>query len=169
MFLQTAITVILLGWAAHGLLKHRTALVAAALTMASVTGLAAVASAVELLPWEEGGWGMHVVALFGGYALGAAVGSRFTSSPTPRSAALTAAVLTLVAGAGLYWREVGVIQEVVQQSPADVRELILTNSMKEIVRLVQLAGGLALASLLIALTPRRKSAALISDVARAAV
>jgi|GEM_PF-6897907 hypothetical protein len=132
-----------------------------ALAMSAVLVVAGLASLGDLGVWLEGGWGMHLLAFLGSYAVGAAVAHRSSSSRGSLAAALVGAVLLAATGAGLYFDGAGALDELVRHAPPLDAELIRDAGRAELARLLQLSGGLigVIAAVLIS-TPRRRRGAL---------
>ncbi len=132
-----------------------------ALAMSAVLVAAGLASLGDLGVWLEGGWGMHLLAFIGSYAVGAAVAHRASSSTGSKAAALVGALLLAVAAAGLYVQGARVIDDVVRKAPPLDAELIRAAGRAELARLPQLSGLLiGVIALVLLSTPRRRRGAL---------
>lgn len=143
-----------LGWAAWSLRRKDRSVAAGAATMSAVTGLAWLAGQTRLEAWAEGGWGMDLLALTGGYALGAAVAYRRSGSRGSLAAALLASAFTATLGGVLYWDATRILEEVLRNADPAAASAILAAAHSEALRLVGLAAGLVLTCAL-ALTLRR--------------
>lgn len=149
-------------WCAVSLAQKNRPVAWGAGVMSAVTGLAAMAENLRLMSWLEGGWGMYVLTLTGGYALSAAVAHRASKSRGAFSAAVTAAVFTVALGGLFFWQAMdGVIDAVQYTDPATAARIIAAGR-GEALRLVELATALALGAGL--LTLRRPPARLFTTV-----
>jgi hypothetical protein len=132
-----------------------------ALAMSAVLVVAGLASLGDLGVWLEGGWGMHLLAFVGSYAVGAAVAHRVSSSAGSKIAAVVGALLLAAAGAGLYSEAVRVVDDAVRNAPALDAEFIRSAGRAEAVRLLELSGLIiGVIALVLLSTPRRRRGAL---------
>ncbi|MFZ5444449.1 MAG: hypothetical protein ACOZQL_30940 [Myxococcota bacterium] len=153
-----SLAVLSAAWALVSLARRQRAIAAGAFTTALTLALAATAAHLGLGPWLEGGYGMGVLALCGGYALGAAVASRFSTSDGPRRAALVGAVVTLAASGAFYAEAVRAVAEAVRHAEPATAALITNAGEAEARRLLELAailGALTAALLFGRQRPRR--------------
>lgn len=125
--------------------------------MAAVLCAVGVASVMDFVPWLEGGWGMHLLALVASYALGAAVAFRTSGSRGSLWAAVAGAALLLPLSGALFVEALRTVDEVLDRVvDRRVAEVIREGSRGEALRLVELGGGAAGAVALVLLTTRRR-------------
>lgn len=157
--LLPCLVVLTSAWSLFSFARGRKAIGAGAATFAATLALSWAASAAEVGPWMEGGYGMAVLAVVGGYALSAAVASRFTRSPGPRRAAVIGVALTLGAAGALYGQAAGAVADAVRQAPPEVAERITAAGNAEAARLLQLAAVLGVVTAALLLRRRGRGAA----------
>lgn len=144
-----AVSVSTAGWSLASFLRRRTAIAAGAAVWSAVSALSWAASVTGFTPWLEGGYGMAVLSVVGGYAIGAAVASRWSESRGPKIAAAVGALVTVLAGLGFHAQALRVIEEALERvDPAEV-ELIRAAGRGEALRLVEWAGLLGLVTVLL--------------------
>ena len=136
------LAVLSLLWSAFNLSRRNTAVAGGALVMSLVTGLAWFAHSIRLDVWLEGGFGMSVLAIIGGYALGSAVAHRSSRSRGAFIASVAAASLMIVSSAAFFRHAMAVPEDIVRDAAPEIRALILNASRGEAMRLLQLAAGL---------------------------
>jgi hypothetical protein len=127
--------------------------------MGLVCATAAAAAGADFMPWLEGGYGMHVLTLIGGYSLGAAMGARVSGRSTPRLAAVGGVVLLALSSAYLFKEATAGVEEIVRNAPAADAEVIIAAGRGEAMRLVQygaLLGAIAAALLVFPRRPARR-------------
>ena len=125
--------------------------------MAAVLSAGGLASVMDLMPWLEGGWGMHLLALVASYALGAAVAFRISTSRGSLCAAVAGAALLLPLSGALFVEALQTVEEVLERvaDPRDA-EVIREGARGEALRLLELGAGAAGAVALVLLTTRRR-------------
>ncbi len=157
MLLQICFALATLGWAAVPWLRGERAVAVASASMALVCATAGAAAATDFDPWLEGGYGMHVLALVGGYSIGAAAGARVSGRAKPRFAALVGVTLLAVSSTYLFQEARSGIAEVVRNVPPADAELIITATRGEALRLVQYGSVLGAIATALLVWPRRRA------------
>ena len=155
-----------LGWSVWCHHRAHVATAWAALLTGTVLAVGPLASLLGISAWAEGGVGMPVLSLVGGYALGTALGFRLTGRRAPRVAALVGLVFTLAASAFFYRDAMGGVERAVEHAPPDVAELIIAASRGEAVRLLQWGGVLIGGIVALLLARARPSPQLVTSTRR---
>lgn len=154
-------------WSAINAVSRRTATAAGAATLAGLTGLGWLARHLNLSAWNEGGIGMPILTIVGGYALGSAVAHRLSHSAGALRATIIGAVMTLLLAVGFHQDAVSTPEEFLAGTDPQTRELILTAARGEAARLLQLATGLLVAiGLTFVKPPRSRSEQLTAEAER---
>ena len=142
-------------WSAVNFWRNRAAVAAGAGVMGLVVGLAFAASELRIDAWREGGLGMAVLAIVGGYGLGCAVAQRRSKSPAALLASLVAIGGLAVLSAVFFHQATSGPEAFLEGAEPHVRELILAAARAEAMRLLQLATALGVATGLTLFVPPR--------------
>lgn len=131
--------------------------------MSLLAGLGWLCGELKVEAWIEGGWGMGVLVLLGGYALGAAVAFRGSASRGALGAAVGAGALTAGVGGLLFWEATRALDEVLQNADPEAAAVVRMAAHREALSLVHLTGWLVVAvGLVLTLRPRGPRPALAS-------
>jgi hypothetical protein len=155
--LQALITLVTLGWALISWTRGHRATALASATMSLVSAAAWWASATQFTPWIEGGYGMHVLAVVGGYAIGSAVAGRVSGKSAPRLASVIGLVLVGVLTAAFFREGMALTEEAVKDASPEDAATILRFARGELMRLVELSGVIGAIAALFLLLPRKRS------------
>ncbi|MFT3708345.1 MAG: hypothetical protein QM817_11895 [Archangium sp.] len=156
--LQALITLVTLGWALISWNRGQRATALGSLAMSAVAGAAWFADATEFSPWIEGGYGMHVLTLVGGYAIGSAVAARVSGKSAPRLASMIGLAFVGLLAFALFREGVNVTEEAIgRANPADA-EVIRQAARSELMRLPQLSVMIGAIAAALLFGPRRRNA-----------
>lgn len=131
------------GWSLINALRGDQPVAVGSAATATVLGVAFAGNTLPVMAWIEGGFGMNVLALTGGYALGAAAAFFLSRKAGAKWAAIVAVSVTAGLSGFFYVDGLREMEEVLRQV-ADVRdaELIRQGSRVELLRLIELGGVL---------------------------
>ncbi|MDP2271093.1 MAG: hypothetical protein Q8N23_34880 [Archangium sp.] len=142
-------------WSAVNFWRNQAAVAAGAAVMSLVVGLAFAASELRIDAWLEGGFGMAVLAIVGGYGLGCAVAHRRSKSPSSFLASLVAVGGLAVLSAVFFYHATSVPEAFLEGAEPEIRELILSAARGEAMRLLQLGTALGVATGMTLFVPPR--------------
>lgn len=158
MLFLALVTLVTFGWALRARLRGERAVAVAAGTMGLVCASAWLASTVELQAWLDGGYGMHLLTLIGGYTAGAAAGAFSSGRPRARLAAMVGIVVLALSGVAFFRQAMGTVEDLVRNAPIEEATFITTAARAEAMRLIQYASVLGIIAAALLLMPRRRRA-----------
>jgi hypothetical protein len=131
------------GWALINAKRGERPVAVGAAVTSTMLGVAFAGTTLPVMAWIEGGFGMNVLALPGGYALGAAAAFLLSGKPKAKGAAFIAAGVTAALSVFFYVNGLREMDEVLRQvTDLHDAELIREGSRGELLRLLELGGVL---------------------------